>query len=131
MGLPVPVELPLVLFIEPSMMRNELKAQQREFENSFSYSEGLQTLAFYDSRTRTLFLPVGWTGGSPTELSILVHELVHHLQNVSQHRFACPAEREKQAYATQARWLGMFGETLEGAIGINDLALLVTTSCMF
>ena len=74
---------------------------------------------------------MSWTGGTPTELSILVHELVHHLKNVSRQRFACPAAREKQAYATQARWLGMFGEDLESAFGINDLALLVTTSCMF
>lgn len=132
MGLPVPVELPRLVFIDPSRMLNELAAQRREFEAGSDRPTGTpQVVAFYNTRTRTLYLPAGWTGDSPVELSILVHELVHHLQDVHGQRFACPAEREEQAYATQARWLEMFGEDLESAFGINSLALLVRTRCMF
>jgi len=132
MGLPVPVELPRLVFVEPTAMLAELNAQRRGQEDGFDASASpVEALAFYNSRTRTLSLPAGWTGGSPAELSILVHELVHHLQTLFHQGFACPADREKQAYATQERWLGMFGEDLESAFGIDRLTLLVTTSCMF
>ena len=39
--------------------------------------------AVYDDRTRTIYLAEGWTGATPRETSILVHEAVHHLQNMS------------------------------------------------
>jgi hypothetical protein len=42
-------------------------------------------------------------------LSVLVHELAHHLQNVGDAKFACPQKREQVAYKAQAKWLGLFG----------------------
>ncbi len=44
-------------------------------------------------------------------------------------RFACPGEREALAYHAQDAWLGLFGESLESAFGINDATLLVSTVC--
>jgi len=57
--------------------------------------------SFYDDATRTIYLPKGWTGRSPAELSLLVHEMVHHVQNVAGLTYACAGEREKIAYAAQ------------------------------
>ena len=59
----------------------------------------------------------------PAELSVLVHEMVHHLQAASDMRFACPAEREVLAYRAQGAWLGLFGESLESAFGIDAATL--------
>jgi hypothetical protein len=132
MGLPVLDELPRLVFVEPHELLNELTTQRQRVEAAPAASAGTaQIEAFYNSRTRTLYMPAGWTGSSPTELSVLVHELVHHLQTLSSQQFDCPADREKQAFASQARWLQMFGEDLEGAFGIDGFTLLVRTKCAF
>jgi hypothetical protein len=89
----------------------------------------LDVVALYDDEARTILLPEGWAGGSPAEMSVLVHEMVHHLQNVSGRRYACPAEREAEAYSVQERWLALFGETLEGAFAIDPMTRLLLTRC--
>ena len=91
------------------------------------------TLAFhalYDDLDRTIYLPDDWTAASPAQVSLLVHELVHHLQNVGALRHDCAAERERVAYQAQARWLELVGTSLEEAFGIDPMTLLVRTSCM-
>ncbi len=86
--------------------------------------------AFYDDGTRTIYLAKGWTGKSPAELSVLVHEVVHHVQNVAGLKYACPEEREKLAYAAQREWLALFGRNLMKEFKLDAMTLLVRTSCM-
>jgi hypothetical protein len=88
-------------------------------------------VAVYSDATRTIYLPEGWTGTTPTELSILVHELVHHVQNIAGLKYACPQEREKLAYAAQERWLGLFGHSLERDFGLDGFSLLAKTRCFY
>lgn len=88
-------------------------------------------IAFYNDRTRELHMPAGWTGTTPAELSILVHEMVHHLQNVAGLTYGCAEEREKLAFLAQERWLQMSGSDLSQAFGIDPLTLLVRTNCWF
>ena len=86
--------------------------------------------AVYDDQTRTIYLANEWTGATPAESSILVHELVHHLQNVEGLTYDCPEAREKQAYQAQARWLELFGTSLSEEFGLDPMTLLVRTNCM-
>ena len=86
-------------------------------------------MAVYDDQGRTIYLSEHWTGRTPAELSVLVHEMVHHLQSASGEVFACPAEREVMAYRAQDAWLGLFGDSLESAFGIDEATLLVSTVC--
>ena len=86
--------------------------------------------AIYDDRSRTIYLPEGWTGATPADSSLLVHELVHHLHNVAGMSFACGGEREKEAYRAQARWLELFGKSLVDEFEIDAMTILVRTSCM-
>lgn len=86
-------------------------------------------VAIYNDRTNTIHLSDKWAGRTPAELSVLVHEMVHHLQNKAGIVYECPAEREKLAYEAQDKWLGLFGRTLESEFEINGLALLISTSC--
>lgn len=88
-----------------------------------------EIVAIYVDATRTIHLPREWTGATPAELSVLVHEMVHHLQNIGGLRHACPQEREKLAFAAQERWLRMFGSSLADSFGIDPLTLLVRTTC--
>jgi len=86
--------------------------------------------AIYDDRGGTIYLPEGWTGATPAEVSVLVHELVHHLQNVAGLKYDCPGAREKPAYRAQARWLELFGKGLADEFAIDAMTILVRTSCM-
>ena len=87
-------------------------------------------VAIYNDTTKTIVLPESWTGATPAELSILVHEMVHHLQNLAKLKYECPAAREKLAYQAQDQWLKQFGQDLEKEFEIDMLTLLVTSACM-
>src|SRR5215471_21511686 len=89
------------------------------------------TIAIYYDAARTIYLPEGWTGGTPAELSVLVHEVVHHFQNVLSLKYECPQEREKLAYIAQDRWLALFGHSLEGDFHMDAFSLLVKTRCFW
>jgi len=87
------------------------------------------TVAVYSDAARTIYLPEGWTGSTPAELSVLVHEMVHHAQNLLGLKHECPQEREKLAYLAQDRWLGLFGHSLERDFELDPMSLLVKTRC--
>ena len=90
---------------------------------------GQDVYAIYDDRTRTIYLHKGWDPTKPADVSVLVHELVHHIQNVSAMKFACPQEREKDAYFAQMAWLKKFNRTIEDEFEIDPMAILVRTNC--
>jgi hypothetical protein len=92
---------------------------------------GSSVVAVYSAPERTIYLPEGWTGRTPTESSMLVHEMVHHLQTISGQRYACPQEREKLAYAAQEKWLNLMGRTLESELQLDRFTLLVLTQCLY
>jgi hypothetical protein len=90
-----------------------------------------EVMGAYDEAGRTIYLTEGWNGRTPDELSVLVHEMVHHLQASADMRFACPAEREVLAYRAQDAWLRLFGTDLKSAFGIDAATLLVATVCTY
>ena len=98
--------------------------------NSLPLSGVSELVAVYNDTNRTIYLSEGWTGVTFTDLSILVHEMVHHLQNVGQLKYSCPQAREVVAFAAQERWLSLSGRTLESEFGIDKLTLLVRTNCL-
>jgi hypothetical protein len=87
-------------------------------------------VAVYEDTTKTIHLLDGWTGSTPAELSVLVHEMVHHLQNLAGLRYECPAARERLAFEAQSKWLGLFGRDLAGEFEIDPFTLLVKTRCL-
>jgi hypothetical protein len=89
------------------------------------------TVAVYSDAARTIYLPEGWTGSTPAELSVLVHEVIHHAQNVLGLKYECPQEREKLAYLAQDRWLGLFGRSLASDFDLDPMSLLVKTRCFY
>jgi uncharacterized protein DUF6647 len=99
--------------------------------NNRASSAQHDTIAIYNDATRTIYLPEGWTGGTPAELSVLVHEVVHHFQNVLRLKYECPQEREKLAYIAQDRWLGLFGHSLSDDFALDPFSLFVKTTCFY
>ena len=90
-----------------------------------------EIVSVYDDTTKTIYLPVGWTSSKPADLSVLVHEMVHHLQNVAGLKFECPQEREQLAYSAQERWLGLFGHDLLHDFELDGFTILVKTKCFY
>jgi hypothetical protein len=89
-----------------------------------------EVLAIYDERKQTILLSHGWMSHNPADVSILVHEMVHHLQSRAGLTYPCQAAREQLAYQAQARWLDLFGLTLEGEFSIDAMTLKVASGCM-
>jgi predicted metalloprotease len=89
-----------------------------------------EVVAIYNDITKTIFLPDAWTGTTAAEVSVLVHEMVHHLQNLAGLKYDCPAAREKPAYLAQDKWLQLYGLDLETEFQIDKFTLVVSSACM-
>lgn len=87
-------------------------------------------LAVYDDAHRIVYLHDKWTGRSLADLSVLVHEMVHHLQNRGDLKYACQGAREAPAYAAQDRFLGLFGRDVATAFEIDAMSMKLMTNCL-
>lgn len=129
--LPAAERPPKVAFVTPG----EITAvRYRGFlgnNNGASPYDANDTVAVYEAASETIYLPEGWRGSKPADMSVLVHEMAHHLQHQADLKFACPAEREHLAYAAQQRWLQRSGRSLAQEFGIDGFTLLVRTNCGF
>ena len=90
-----------------------------------------QVVALYNIKSKTILLPDDWIGKSPVDQSVLVHEMVHHLQNMAEFKFECPMAREKLAYLAQDKWLGRFGMILEKEFDVDMFTVLISSACMY
>ena len=88
-------------------------------------------LALYDNTSKTIFLPDDWIGTSPVDQSVLVHEMVHHIQNLAELKFECPMARERLAYLAQDKWLGRFGMSLEREFDVDMFTVLISSACVY
>ena len=98
--------------------------------SSSSAKSGEDIVALYDNRTRTIYLRQDWTGATPAELSVLVHEMAHHLQNVAGLKYDCAEAREKLAYEAQKKWLALYGRDLMKEFELDPFTLILRTNCM-
>jgi hypothetical protein len=90
-----------------------------------------ETVAIYSDHAQTIYLAEGWTGRTWADLSVLVHEMAHHFQNILSLKHACPQERERLAYEAQDRWLRLFGHSLETDFELDGFSLLGKTRCFY
>ena len=93
-------------------------------------AQAREVVAVYHDATRTIFLSDAWTGASPADLSVLVHEMVHHLQNLAGLRYECPAAREKLAYLAQDQWLKLHGLDLEQEFELDKFTIMISSACL-
>lgn len=125
LGVPVPAVLP-----EVHLSSRQTLADLNRAGGGAASPGGARVAALYDPREGRIHLATGWTGRTAEEVSLLVHEMVHHFQTLGGAHFACPAEREREAYSVQDRWLGLFGRSLATSFGLEPLFLLVATTCI-
>lgn len=86
--------------------------------------------AFYLPAKATVYLPESWRPAGLRDKSILVHELVHHLQAINNVRVSCPAALEREAYDLQFKWLREQGvEDPYEYSGLNVLTVILAGIC--
>lgn len=133
--LPSTPELPRISLVAPtriSAIRYGRLLSSAARDNASTGDEaGDRTVAIYVDSEQTIYLPDNFTGSTPAELSILVHEFVHHMQNLARLRYDCPQAREKPAYLAQEKWLDQFGQDLWSQFQVDPLTLLVNSGCIF
>jgi hypothetical protein len=62
--------------------------------------------------------------------SILLHELVHHMQYDNKSKFQCRGKREEEAYDLQNQWLIEQGEMgVVETLNLNGLFLMMISTC--
>nr|QIG99001.1 hypothetical protein G6P99_00385 [Bradyrhizobium sp. 6(2017)] len=130
--LPAIKERPVVEFaskMELARLRATDRASSQRFMNDGQLTQR-EVVALYDNQTRTILLPDDWGGTSPADQSVLVHEMVHHLQNLGNLKFDCPQAREKLAYLAQDKWLRRFGKSLENEFDVDMFTVLISSACM-
>jgi hypothetical protein len=138
--LPAIQDHPSVQFVSPAKL-----ASMRYEDDGFSPNRTHETrvyepveaahqrevVALYENTTKTIFLSNLWTGTTPAEQSVLVHEMVHHLQNLGKLKFECAMAREKLAYIAQDKWLKRFGKDLETEFDVDMFTILISSACMY
>lgn len=79
---------------------------------------------FYDPDRQTIWLVPPWDRNDPFDVSVLVHEQMHHRQAAAGHWY-CPAAQELPAYRMQQKWLAQWG--LEP--NVNWVAVVLEAGC--
>ena len=90
----------------------------------------LHVEALYSDKDHAVYLPDTWRADDLRDRSILLHELVHHLQYLNKVKTECPSEFEWQAVELQIEWLQEQGveDPLE-FLGISPLFILMLRRC--
>jgi len=132
--LPAVRERPAIDFASKTRL-TKMRLADRAHWQGFTQEEDVdqlaqRTVAIYDTSSKTILLPKDWTGSSPADQSVLVHEIVHHLQNLAKLKYECPGAREKVAYLAQDKWLARFGKSLENEFGVDMFTVVVSSACM-
>lgn len=121
-GIVATYDHPIVKFVPPAVISDFVYGTVSDDRREVVVSA-------YDDVAKVIFLADSWTGRTRAETSILVHELVHHLQNISGQQFVCPGAREEMAYEAQAQWLGLFGSDLLNEFQVDRMTLKIRTGC--
>lgn len=109
-----------------------VKIHQMVYGPQSKPSDSLRVVATYRNDLETIYLPPG-KFSDPVYLSVLIHELTHHMQwkSAKYPDYPCPQAREREAYDVQAKWLALDGRTLEKDVGVGPILLFIMTSCLY
>ena len=90
-------DIPQVIFL-PIAQMEKMFYQDQEYESD-------QLHGMYDPENDTIYLPDDWDRRSAWDLGVLVHEMVHYLQDMNNLDFKCHQEMEKQSWPIQQLYL--------------------------
>ncbi len=85
---------------------------------------GQRTRGLYDAATGTVYLVGPWSMDRAQDVSVLLHELVHHRQAGARHWY-CGGAQEPEAYELQSEWLAERGLSAR----IDRIAVVLEAGC--
>ncbi len=86
--------------------------------------------ALYSIDRHEIYLSTSWNTDDLRDRSVLLHELVHHLQILNKVKVDCPALYDRQAYALQAAWLREQGiDEPYSFLRLDEFTIYTTTRC--
>jgi hypothetical protein len=92
---------------------------------------GHSTMALYERNTATIYLPSDWDGTLMYDRAMLLHEVVHHVQEFNSVPARCAAERERQGYAVTLKWLAEQGVADPYAVlQVDDFTIAILSACL-
>lgn len=112
---PARMEIPGIVFVD-SDEAHTMRARSGRL--------GGRLRGIYAATTATIYLVRPWSPRDPRDVSVLLHELVHHRQVTARHWY-CDTAQEWDAYKLQERWLAEQG--LDA--GFYWPAILLEASC--
>jgi hypothetical protein len=100
------------------------------FSDEHSGADGIHIEAAYSDDRHILYLSKQWKPESLRDRAILLHELVHHLQDINKIKAACRLEYEKQAYELSIAWLRDNGvKDPYALLGIDERFIYLMSHC--
>ena len=90
-------DIPNVLFLSQTQMEQMFYKGNDKMPNTL---HGL-----YDQESDTIILPDTWDRRKAWDLGVLLHEMVHYLQDQNNMDFNCTAEMERESWPIQQRYL--------------------------
>ena len=90
------IPFPTIIFMEQEKME-QIYYQGREPVGELH--------GFYDTQKDVIILQDTWDRRDPWDLSIMLHELVHYVQDINEIQFQCNREMEKQSWPLQQKYL--------------------------
>lgn len=95
-----------------------------------SGSRSVTIRALYDKKADTIYLPSTWSADNLRDRSYLLHELVHHLQNLNKVEAACYNAYNIKAYQLQFEWLREHGiQNPRSFLNIGPIVLFMSGQC--
>ena len=90
-------DLPTVIFLPQDQMEEMFYKGSNKMPNTL---HGL-----YDKESDTIILSDQWDRRKPWDMSVLLHEMIHYLQDQNKMKFNCVANMEKDAWPIQQLYL--------------------------
>lgn len=91
---------------------------------------GYNVVSLYDRATATVYLPESWDGAELYDRAMLLHELVHHVQELNRVPSPCNAERERLAYDLTRKWLNEQGVADPYTfLKVDELTITILSTC--
>ena len=94
------------------------------------YPNAPPMMGAYRLSDQTIFIPLH-CGEKLTAActAILVHEMVHHLVQLTTRPFSCKGKEERLAYVTSYKWLLDHAPEAMGTIALDPMTWMLATSC--
>ncbi len=97
-GLDTNHDIPKVLFLSQEKMEKLYYVDERDQRPN-------ELHGLYDTNTNTIVLPDTWDRRKAWDMGVLIHEMVHYLQDMNDVDFQCTAQMEKDAWPIQQKYL--------------------------